>query len=259
MNFCIFAENRQAMAKTIDNEYGKSIQTICDCGNIINDSSIFTELQKNVFLDLLYRIKRNCFSLGRLTEIEDDYLAIRLLHRSIFEDLITIFFFLSLKDNPSEFDNALAVMDVNSKRSIEQWIKVHKKIDNKNASAKGNSVVSQKDYFNSFNTFVKQHPLSLNVVESKSNDITVNNKKFTGTPGAMKSCSKGKEVGELIKYMYTEYQFLSQIEHYSLFNRGFSYDHPEDETITIHKNVIDFFINYLLVEISDCCNKQNNI
>lgn len=246
------------MNKKNDDKYRKSIQSICDCGNMINDSSTYTELQKNVFLDLLYRIKRNCLSLEKLTE-EDDYLAIKLLHRSIFEDLITIFFFLSLKDNPSEFDNALAVMDVKSKQSIEQWIKVHKKIDDKNALAKGNSVVSQKDYFNSFNSFVEQHPLSLNVVESRLNEIMVNNKKITGTPGAMKSCSKGKEVGEPIKYLYTEYQFLSQIEHYSLFNRDFSYVHSEDITITIHKNVIDFFINYLLKEISDCCNKQNNI
>lgn len=246
------------MNKKSDNKYGKTIQSICDCGNMINDSSTFTELQKNVFLDLLYRIKRNCLSLEKLTESEEDYLAIRLLHRSIFEDLITIFFFLSLKDNPSDFDNALAIIDVNSKRSIEQWIKVHKKIDDTNALAKGNGVVSQKDYFKSFNSFVKQHPLSLKDVESKLNEIMVNNKKFTGTPGAMKSCSKGKEVEEPIKYLYTEYQFLSQIEHYSLFNRGFSYDHPKDETITIHKNVINFFINYLLKEISDCCNKQKN-
>lgn len=247
------------MNKENDNKYQKSIQSICDCGNMINDSSTFTELQKNVFLDLLYRIKRNCLSLKKLTKHEEDYLAIRLLHRSIFEDLITIFFFLSLKDNPSEFDNAVAVMDINSKRSIEQWIKEHKKIDDINALVKGSGVVSQKDYFKSFKSSVKQHLLSLNVVESKLNEIIVNNKKFTGTPGAMKSCSKGKEMGEPIKYLYTEYQFLSQIEHYSLFNRGFSYVHSEDETITIHKNVIDFFINYLLKEISDCCNKQNNI
>lgn len=238
------------MNKKNDNKYGKSIQSICDCGNMINDSSTFTELQKNVFLDLLYRIKRNCLSLEKMMEIEEDYLAIRLLHRSIFEDLITIFFFLSLKDNLSEFDNALAVMDVNSKRSIEQWIKMHKKIDNKNALAKGNSVVSQKDYFNSFNTFVEQHPLSLNVVESKINEIMVNNKKFTGTPGAMKSCSKGKEEGEPIKYLYTEYQFLSQIEHYSLFNRGFSYAHSEDDTIAVHRNVIEFFVVFLSKMIS---------
>lgn len=138
------------MNKKSDNKYGKTIQSICDCGNMINDSSIFTELQKNVFLDLLYRIKRNCLSLEKLTEIEDDYLAIRLLQRSILEDLITIFFFLSLKDNPSEFDNALAIMDVKSKRSIEQWLKVHKKINDTNALAKGNGVISQKDYFKSF-------------------------------------------------------------------------------------------------------------
>lgn len=241
------------MNKKNDDKYRKSIQSICDCGNMINDSSTYTELQKNVFLDLLYRIKRNCLSLEKLTE-EDDYLAIKLLHRSIFEDLITIFFFLSLKDNPSEFDNALAVMDVKSKQSIEQWIKVHKKIDDKNALAKGNSVVSQKDYFNSFNSFVEQHQLSLNVVESRLNEIMVNNKKFTGTPGAMKSCSKGKEVGEPIKYLYTEYQFLSQIEHYSLFNRGFSYDHSEDDTITAHRHVVEFFSAFLKETVSELVN-----
>lgn len=239
------------MNKKNDNKYRKSIQSICDCGNMINDSSTFTELQKNVFLDLLYRIKRNCLSLEKLTEIEDDYLAIRLLHRSIFEDLITIYFFLSLKDNPSEFDDAVAVMDVKAKRSIEQWLMVHKKIDDTNALAKGNSVVSKKNYFNSFNSFVQQHPLSLEVVESRLDEIKINNKIFKGTPHAMKFCSTGKELGEPIKYLYTEYQFLSQIEHYSLFNRGFSCVHSKDDTIIVHRNEIEFFSAFLLGTISD--------
>ena len=235
-------------------KYGKSIRLICDCGNMINDLSTFTESQKNVFLDLLYRIKRNCLSLEKLTEIEADYLAIRLLHRSIFEDLITVFFFLSLTDNPSDFNNALAVMDVKSRKSIEQWIKIHKTIDEMNTKAKGNGVVLQEDYFNSFISFVKQHPYPIDIVKTSSNDILVNNKKFTGTPGAMKSCSKGKELQESIKYLYTEYQFLSQIEHYSLFNRGFSYFHSEDDTIIIHRNIIEYFSEFLLHTISELVN-----
>lgn len=241
------------MNKKNDNKYGKSIQSICDCGNMINDSSTFTELQKNVFLDLLYRIKRNCLCLEKLTAFEEDYLAIRLLHRSIFEDLITVFFFLSLKDNPSDFNNALAVMDVKSKKSIEQWIKVHKKIDEINTKAKGNGVVLQEEYFNLFNSFVERHPIHLDIVVS---DITVNNKEFKGTPGAMKSCSKGKEWKVPIKYLYSEYQFLSQIEHYSLFNRGFSYAHSDDDTIVIHRNVIEFFSEFLQKTISEFVNAK---
>ncbi len=244
------------MNKKNHSKYRKSIQSVCDCGNMINDSSTFTELQKNVFLDLLYRIKRNCLTLEKLTEIEDDYLAIRLLHRSIFEDLITIFFFLSLKDSPSEFDNAITVMDVKSKQSIEQWIKEHKKIDDTNALAKGNSVVSQEEYFNSFNSFVEQYPLSLDVVESRSKEIKINNMYFKGTPNAMKSCSKGKELGEPIEHLYTEYRFLSQIEHYSLFNRGFSYVHSEDDTITTHRHVIEFFSEFLRETISEMVNAE---
>lgn len=64
------------MNKKNDNKYRKTIQSICDCGNMINDSSRFTELQKNVFRDLLYRIKRNCLCLSKLTDVENDYLTV---------------------------------------------------------------------------------------------------------------------------------------------------------------------------------------
>ncbi len=40
----------------IDNDYEQTIKLVCDCGNKINNSSTLTDMQKNVFCDLLYRI-----------------------------------------------------------------------------------------------------------------------------------------------------------------------------------------------------------
>ncbi len=67
----------------IDNDYEQTIKLVCDCGNIINNSSTLTDMQKNVFCDLLYRIKRNCSCLRKLTDCENDYLTVRLVHLSL--------------------------------------------------------------------------------------------------------------------------------------------------------------------------------
>ncbi|MCR4858974.1 MAG: hypothetical protein K5890_12395 [Bacteroidales bacterium] len=235
----------------IDNDYEQTIKLVCDCGNIINNSSTLTDMQKNVFCDLLYRIKRNCSCLRKLTDCENDYLTVRLVHRSIFEDLITIFFFLSLKNNSSEFTDALAIMDVKSMNSIKKWIKVHESIDKINAEAKGVEFVTDEEYFESFNSVIEQHPSFKGRSLSQLNDTKLNNIKFNGKPSEMVSYVKNTEFENPIRYLYAEYRFLSQIEHYCSFNRGFSYYNFDDETINIHKKVVEFFIKYLFKVVSE--------
>lgn len=95
------------MNEVIANTYKNAIKNICECGNTINDSITIDNIHKIVFLDLLYRIKRNCKCLLKLSDIEEDYLAIRLLQRSIIEDLMTMFFLISLMENNQKFNEAL--------------------------------------------------------------------------------------------------------------------------------------------------------
>ncbi len=234
-----------------NNTYGKIAQTVCECDNIINDSKVLDETRKKVFMDLLYRIKRNCLSIIKLSELEDeDYLAVRLIQRSIIEDLITIYFFLSLTDDAQKFKEALGVLDRKSRDSIEEWLNVHYEIDKMNAHNQGKQYMSKTEYFEAFNTHTQHYC---------NNDLSYFNRSttwgFKGNPSAMKSCTSDHELGEPIKFLHTEYRFLSQVEHYCPFNQGFSYFHPNDDTIKIHEKVIDYCMDCLLDEIKDGFNK----
>lgn len=232
------------MNETIANTYKNTIKIVCECGNTINDLNIIDNLHKNVFLDLLYRIKRNCNSLLKLSDIEEDYLVIRLLQRSILEDLIMVFFFISLMENNQKFNEALGVLDEASKTSINKWLTVHWEIDKANANNRGEEYISKEDYFEQFDTYSQHYFNGSNNEHTKTTDWG-----FNGKPYSMKTCTEHHELGKPIKYLYAEYRFLSQIEHYSPFNRGFS--HSKDTYIKTHGEVIEYSVQYLLDVIKD--------
>lgn len=235
------------MNETIANTYKNTIKIVCECGNTINDSNTIDNLHKNVFLDLLYRIKQNCNSLIKLSNLEEDYLAIRLLQRSIIGDLITVFFFISLLDDNQKFSRAMEVLDNLSEKSIKEWLKVHWKIDKTNANDRGEEYISKEDYFEQFDTYSQHYFSGSNNEQAKKAKVT--DWGFNGKPSSMKTCTEHHELGKPIKYLYAEYRFLSQIEHYSPFNRGFS--HSKDTYIKTHGEVIGYSIQYLLDVIKD--------
>lgn len=237
------------MNETIANTCKNTIIIVCECANTINDSNTIDNLHKNVFLDLLYRIKQNCNSLIKLSNLEEDYLAIRLLQRSIIGDLITVFFFISLLDDNQKFSRAMEVLDNLSEKSIKEWLKVHWKIDKTNANDRGECYISEDEYFEFFNSYVRQYHNGSSNNQSKTSKST--SWSFSGTPSSMKSCTENHELGRPIKFLYMEYRFLSQIEHYSPFNRGFSYVSSKDETIKIHSEVIEYCIECVLGEIKE--------
>lgn len=243
----------KVMKDQIENKYMKAIQFVCECGNIINDTNAIDGFHKNVLLDLLFRIKRNCNSLMKLSNLEDDYLAIRLLQRSIIGDLITVFFFVSLLDDSAKFIEAVEILDNLSEKSIKEWLKIHWVIDKTNANNRGEDYVSEEEYLESFNSYVQQYHIgSSNKQFNASKSTSLN---FSGTLSSMKSCTEKQELGKPIKYLYTEYRFLSQIEHYSPLNRGFSYVSSKDETIKIHSEVIEYCLGCMLGEIKNRFNK----
>lgn len=235
------------MNETIANTCKNTIIIVCECGNTINDSNTIDSLHKNVFLDLLYRIKRNCNSLLKLSDIEEDYLAIRLLQRSIIEDLMAVFFLISLMENNQKFIEALDILDKPSKNSIKEWLAVHWEIDNANAINRGEEYIPKEDYFEQFDTYSQHYFSSSNNEQTKKAKAT--DWVFNGKPSSMKTCTEHHELGKPIKYLYAEYRFLSQIEHYSPFNRGFS--HSKDTYIKTHGEVIEYYVQYLLKVIID--------
>ena len=235
------------MNETIANTYKNIIKTVCECGNTINNSNAIGNIHKNVFLDLLYRMKRNCNSLLKLSDIEEDYLAIRLLQRSIVEDMITVFFLISLMDDNQKFNEVLDILDKPSKTSIKEWLTVHWEIDKSNANNRGEEFISKEEYFEQFDSYFQHYFTSSNNEQAKKSKTT--DWGFNGRPSSMKTCTELYELGKPIKYLYAEYRFLSQIEHYCPFNRGFS--HSKDVYIKTHGEVIEYCIQYLLKVIID--------
>lgn len=239
------------MNKNSNNSYSDSIQHVCIGMQLINASTSLTNTQKKVFIDLLDRIKRNCLSLSKLSDIDSNYLTIRLLQRTIIGDLITFFFFTSLVDDDSAFNDALNVLNRQSMMSIEKWLKVHWEIDALNAKKRGEEYISEETYLESYKSYINKNFPTINSKKCK-----INNVDFTGKPTDMLSCTKDPNLSKAIKYLSTEYRFLSQIEHYCPFNSGFSFVHQGDNTISTHKNVICFQIVYLLDVIKELVNNE---
>ena len=224
--------------------YNKSIIIVEKCISHINKIETFEKHWISVFSDLLNRILWNCRNLNDYCNNRQYHLTIRLLQRSIIEDLIVVFFFLSLADEKEDFDAALDVLNVQSKKSLEKWLEIHYEIDKAN-SGQGENYITKEEYLKEYNDYC-------------DNTITHNDKTcaklikgtFTGNISQMEELTKGTEVGKAIHYLYAEYRFLSQVEHYCFFNRGYSYCHKKDNTIDTHRKVIEFCIRYLYETIS---------
>lgn len=226
--------------------YDRTIQVVCKCANLLIDSNTLDNLHKNLYLTLLHRIKNNCYSLKKLTDIDNDYLAIRLVQRSIIEDLIIFFFFLAQEDDDSL--SYIKGMNDFSESSIRQWLTAHYSIDRQK---NGDNYMTKKEYFSQFEEYVIKckKEIEANTIEKQPH----NNKsiKFRGTASEMKEITKNHKLGEPIRWLYAEYKFLSQIEHYCPLNMGFSFSHPNDDLIRIHGNVIEYFTKYLYDELSE--------
>lgn len=238
--------------RCLKNESNACVQKICDCAVMVSKSTKLAKIQKDLFSDLLDRIHRNYLSLNKLFDIDSEYLIIRLLQRTIIVDIITCLFFSSLVDDVTAFDDALAVVNSKSMNSIDEWMEEHYKIDCAKANISGKEYISKEDYFESYNHY-KQGFSNLTLKECR-----INNKIFKGNPRNMYSCTKDENIHKAIKYLYTEYRFLSQIEHYSIFNRGFSFIHPGDNSIDIHKSVINYCLNYLFDVIEELVGETNS-
>ena len=65
----------------------------------------------------------------------------------------------------------------------------------------------------------------------------------------MKEIVENHKLGKPSKWLYPEYKFLSQIEHYCPLNMGFSFSHTHDDIIRIHGNIIEHFTKYLYDEL----------
>lgn len=241
------------MNKNSNNSYSDSVQHVCNGIQLIFSSTSLANTHKKVFIDLLDRIKRNCLSLSDLSDFDFNYLTIRLLQRAIIGDLITFFFFASLVDDDSAFNEALNVLNRQSMLSIEKWLKVHWEIDVFNAKNQGEEFVSEETYFEPYKSYINQ-----NYPAMSSKKCKINNVDFTGKPTDMLSCTKDSNLSKAIKYLSAEYRFLSQIEHYCPFNSGYSFVHLGDNTINIHKEVIRFQIVYLLDVIKELVNTETN-
>lgn len=224
--------------------YDKSIEIVEECISQIKKNETFEKNGKVVFYDLLNRILWNCCNLNDYCNKEKNYLTIRLLQRSIIEDLIIFCFFLSLADEKENFEAVLDVLNVQSKKSIEKWLEIHYEIDKSN-SGQGENYVTKEDYLKEYSDYCDNTNTHNDKACAKLTKGT-----FTGNISQMEDLTKGTEVGKAIHYLYAEYRFLSQVEHYSFFNRGYSYYHVKDNTVDKHREVIEFCINYLYDSIS---------
>lgn len=241
--------------KANDCSYNNSIQRICCCADLIGRSSTFDDLHKRVYFDLLHRIKQNCNILTKLLSREKDYLSIRLIQRSIVEDLITCFFFLSLDD--LSFKCAIQIMNNKSESSINDWLKAHYEIDSANKKNNDEGYITIDEYLATFLEYVQKWKDIIGIEEVKH--IIIKEKKipFSRNPSEMKKITEENDFGKPIKWLYAEYRFLSQVEHYTPLNQGFSYYHNNDDTIKTHEKVIGFCINYLYDVIKELVNDNN--
>lgn len=130
-----------------------------------------------------------------------------------------------------------------SESSIRKWLKAHYLIDSQNNSS---SYMTEEEYLSQFEKYVIKcnEEIYANTIKSKKC-------KFSGNPSEMKEIVENHKLGEPIKWLYPEYKFLSQIEHYCPLNMGFSFHNPNDETIRIHGNVIEYSSNYLYDVLSE--------
>lgn len=241
--------------KAVDYSYNNSIQDICCCADLIGGSSTLDVLHKRVYYDLLHRIKQNCNSLTKLLSKEEDYLAIRLIQRSIVEDLITCFFFISLDD--TSFRCAIQIMNNKSEPSIMEWLKAHYEIDSANKKRNGEDYMTIDEYLASFLEYVQKCKDSIGVEEGKYIIIEERKYPFGGNPSEMKRVTEEHQLGKPIKWLYAEYRFLSQVEHYTPLNQGFSYYHNNDDTINTHEEVIGYCIDYLFDVIKELTHENH--
>ena len=219
----------------------KTITLINESITTVNKIESLSKQGKDVFIDLLNRIMLNCQNLNELYGLPQNHLTVRLLQRSIIGDLITFLFFLTLIDDENDFNAALNVLNVQSKKSLEKWLKAHYEIDKSN-SGQGEKYITQEEYLEEFNDYCDK-----TILTNDKNKTSAKLKKgtFSGQISQMEDLTKGSEIGKAIHYLHAEYRFLSQVEHYSLFNRGYSYYHNKIDTIEPHRKAIEFCIRYL--------------
>lgn len=237
--YFVFLHSKINMERQRYNSYDRTICFIKDSITEINKIKTISNLHKAVFIDLLNRLMLNCHNLNELHNFSKNHLTVRLLQRSVIEDLITFLFFLSLNDDENDFDAALNVLNVKSKKSLKKWLMTHYEIDKAN-SEQGEHYITQEEYLKEFNDYCDKTILSI-----EKNSVKLKKGTFTGKISRMEELTNGSEIGKAIHYLYTEYRFLSQVEHYSFFNRGYSYCHSTDDTIETHRKVIECCVKYL--------------
>lgn len=187
--------------------------------------------------DLLKRIKGNLEILRAIPVDENSVVAVRLITRSIFADLIEGIFLLTRESN-DEQTKALNILDYQYVKSMRDFLKSRNELYNFDRISKGEKEIHENEYLAEFDEKYKE---------------------FRKTGNITKSCM-AQEIGKLnhielsvLKYLYTEYRILSQSEHYCRENRKFSYCFENDMFISQHAKVINhtikIFIQIILVWI----------
>ena len=148
--------------------------------------------------DLLKRIKGNLEILRAIPVDENSVVAVRLITRSIFADLIEGIFLLTRESN-DEQTKALNILDYQYVKSMRDFLKSRNELYNFDRISKGEKEIHENEYLAEFDEKYKEF--------RKTGNITI-------------SCM-AQEIGKLnhielsvLKYLYTEYRILSQSEHY---------------------------------------------
>lgn len=219
--------------------YNNSLELIVPIGEKLDALIVNNPHEDYIVIsyDLLKRIKGNLEILRAIPVNENSVVAVRLITRSIFADLIEGIFLLT-KESYDELTKVLNIIDYQYVKSIKDFLKGRNELYNFDRASKGEKKINENEYLAEFNEKYKEF--------GKTGNITI-------------SCM-AQEIEKLnhielsvLKYLYTEYRVLSQSEHYCRENRKFSYCFENDMFILQHAKVINhtikIFIQIILVWI----------
>ncbi|MDV6191944.1 hypothetical protein [Bacteroides hominis] len=224
--------NKVNQIDSVTNIYSDCIELIAPVGEKLEEllSNNHSEDYITVGYDILKRIKGNLEILRWLPIEENSIVSIRLITRSIIGDLITSIFLLT-RESTEELSNVLYNLDCKYVKSIRCFLKDRNELYNFGRRRKGEKIISNEEFLSEFD------------------------EKFKGYEGKYKNYTlkeMAKEIGECnhielsaLEYLYTEYRFLSQTEHYCRKNRIFSYCF-DNNSIIQHSKVINHSIKLLI-------------